>query len=127
LATAELVEAAKAQAYIARASAAFSVLDGAGTVYLVHDRESGTSDHLVGAAIDAVLNGADFTNTDLAKVISRAAAGEPCVLRIWDAAAVNPVIDRALESDSLKQLIDTLAKMAKKGHIKYVRGQLSRS
>ena len=126
IATAELVEAPKAQSYIATASSTFSALDGPGTVFLVHDRETGTSDDLVGAAIDAVFGGIDFANTDLAKVLSRAARAS-CTVRIWDAGAVNPVADRPVETGSLNQLLETLSKMAKKGHIKYVRSQLTTS
>jgi len=122
LSTAELVPANAAQSYVLEAAGKFAIEDASSSVFLVHDRETGTSDDLVGAAIEAVFEGADFGATDLGKVLSRCAG----VARIWDAGAVNPNKDQPLDVPGFDQLSDTFSKMAKAGyHIKYVRSQLT--
>jgi hypothetical protein len=121
LATVELIPANGAQSYISEIAAQFAAEDASPSVFLVHDRETGTSDELVGAAIDAVFEGGDFGATDLGKVLSRLVG----IARIWDAGAINPIKDEPLDVPGFDQLSDTFSKMAKKGHIKYVRSQLT--
>jgi hypothetical protein len=119
----ELIPAMSAQSYVCALEAKFIVQDGNRPVFLVHDGDTGTSHDLVGAAMDAIIDGAEFFATDLGKVLSRIVA--PSIVRMWDAGADDPIGDMPFEADGLESLSDAFVSMTRKGDVKYVRSQLT--
>lgn len=65
----ELIPAAKAQDYLASLELKLIALDG-GPVYLVHDKETSTSDNLVSEFQDAFMDGKNIESLPLVSVLN---------------------------------------------------------
>jgi len=77
----EFLPAKAAQAYIANLESTISELDGA-PVFLVHDKETGTSDIAVADLENALIEGTEIENLPLYKVL-QACFKEGVSFRIW--------------------------------------------
>jgi hypothetical protein len=77
----EFIPAASAQDYIARLESELVQLDG-GPLYLVHDRESGTSDSIVSALESALLREEGTSGLPLTEIL-QACFAQGTSFRIW--------------------------------------------
>lgn len=79
----EFVEVAKARYYIEGLAEQLMELDG-GSLFLVHDGHSGTSDDLVSPAVSSVRMGEQIENTSFNSLLNRLSKANHN-FRIWDA------------------------------------------
>jgi hypothetical protein len=78
---AEILPARHAQSYIASLATDLSLLDG-GSIYLVHDRETGTSDVLVSDLVSALQEELDVSGVPIVRVLE-ACFAHAVNFRIW--------------------------------------------